>query len=65
MIELCKLEGKKVRLVDNEGKVWIGTVGDYCWEDDEDPESIILDTDQAPFPEEFDHTRIRSIEIIE
>jgi len=65
MIEkLYTFEDKKVQIIDNKGITWEGIVGDYCYADDEDPESIILDTSQSKYPEEFNQERIQSIEII-
>lgn len=59
-------EGKKVRIVDNENCVYIGVIGDFIYpEDNEDgQESIILDSLDPQYSEEFNAARIKSIEII-
>lgn len=67
------LEGKKIRLVDMEGDVFEGEVGDYIYPDDNEPEGIegiILDypvrNDGYKYsnPVQFNAPEIKSIEII-
>ena len=33
-MELCKLEGKYVHIIDTDGEEFTGRVGDYVWEDE-------------------------------
>lgn len=72
-MELCKFEGKCVRLVDNEGEEFEGVVGDYIYPEDNEPEGvegIILDYptrgDGRKYqnPVLFNAPDIKSIEVI-
>ncbi len=67
------LESKKIRLVDIDGDVYEGKVGDYVFPDDNEPEGvegIILDdpvrNDGYKYqnPVQFNAPEIKSIEII-
>lgn len=74
IMELRNLEGKTVRLIDNEGKEYKGYVGDYIYPEDNEPEgveAIILDdlirtSDGYKFenPVEFTALEIQTIENI-
>jgi len=62
---LRQLEGKNVRLVDIDGDVFEGYVGDYMYPDDDNPEGIILDIDgDRRNPIGFFSNDIRSVKII-
>ena len=65
-MSLRKFAGKKIRLVDKDGDIFEGVVGDYIWPDDNDPEieAIIIDNPKYPNPMEFNAEEIKSIEII-
>ncbi|MDR2774884.1 MAG: hypothetical protein LBC19_09110 [Tannerella sp.] len=68
-MELWRLEGKKVRVIDMRGNEFIGEVGDYIAADDQSSdigeiESIILDVPYEKYPMEFLKTEIKLIEII-
>lgn len=74
IMNLRSLEGKTVRLTDNEDKEYEGYVGDYVFAEDNTPEeveAIILDdlvrkSDEYRFenPVEFTAPEIKSIEVI-
>lgn len=59
------LEGKKVKVTLNDNSIFIGTVGDYIYpEDNEGVASIILDDcEQQPHPTEIYKNEIKSLEI--
>lgn len=64
------LEGKKVRIIDIDGELFEGIVGDYIYPEDNEPEGIaaidIYDCPQRPGRWiGFNETDIESIEIIE
>lgn len=68
------LEGKHVRIKDVDGEIFMGTVGDYIYPEDNEPEgiaSIVLDHairndgKKYDYPVEFPEPDIKSIEIIE
>lgn len=66
-LKLINFEGKKVRLVNIEGEVFKGYVGDYIYPEDNEPEGvegIVLDSPQRPYPIGFNEPEIKSIEII-
>lgn len=63
------LEGKKVRIIDVDGEIFEGVVGDYIYPEDNEPEGIaaIDIEDCLQRPEEllgFNETDIKSIEVI-
>lgn len=65
-----ELEGKKVRIVDIDGKIFEGIVGDYIPPEDNEPEGIsAIDLEECPqCPGElvgFNEDEIQSIEVIE
>lgn len=72
-MNLKKMPGKKVRIVDAKGLVYEGKVSDYIYPDDNEPEveSIIVDyptrNDGYKYenPVEFTAPEIKSIEILE
>lgn len=73
-MELYKLEGKRVRLIDSESEEFEGIVGDYIFPEDNEPEGIegiILDYPvrgdgyQYDSPVLFNAPDIKSIEIVE
>lgn len=68
------LEGKKVRIVDIDGEIFEGIVGDYIYPEDNEPkevEAIVLDypirDDGFKYenPVEFTAPEIKSIELID
>lgn len=64
------LEGKKVRIVDLYGDIFEGTVSDYIFPEDNEPEGIAgIDIEDCPQNPGmligFNETDIKSIEIIE
>lgn len=63
LIQYCN---ERVKIVDDEGQTFIGTVTDYVYPEDNEPkaESIIIDTDDGEVLEFFEET-ISEIEIIE
>lgn len=67
---LIDYEGKKVRITDNEKRVWEGKVTDYIYPEDNEPEieSIIIRCDVGKFPGksiEFTESEIKTIEVID
>ena len=69
-MNLINYDGKKVRIISIDNKVYEGLVGDYCYpEDDEnDLEMIIVDVTKGTNvgkPVGFYGTDIKSIEILE
>ena len=63
------LEGKRVRIVDIDGEVFEGTVGDYVYPEDNEPEGIAaIDIENCPQRPGmligFNETDIKSIEVI-
>ena len=67
-MNLQAFEGKRVKIIDDEGRVFEGVVGDYIFPEDNPPmmiEAVILD-DVAGFgnPIQIDKDQIKSIEII-
>lgn len=72
-MELRKLEGKHIRLIDVDGDVFEGLVGDYIFPDDNEPEGIegiVMDYPmqgdgkKSPYLIQFNASDIKSIEII-
>lgn len=63
------LEGKKVKIVDVDGELFTGTVSDYIFPEDNEPEGIagiiLEDCPQRPYLLGFNETEIESIEVIE
>lgn len=62
-----ELEGKKVRIVDIGGRQFTGTVGDYIYPEDNEPEGvagIILDSPRYKNPLEFNERNIKSVQVI-
>lgn len=73
-MDLKELPGKKIRLIDNDGDVFIGYAGDYTWADDNIPEGIAAIAIDYPIKNgkikyenivDFNENEIASIEIIE
>lgn len=67
MIQLVETEGKKVRIRADDGKIYEGTVGDYIYPEDNEPdgeEGIIIDNPKYSHPIQFNAHEIKSIEII-
>lgn len=69
-MNLIKCEGKLVRIINTNGDIFEGTVGDYCYpEDDENNlEMIVVDVIKGKYvgqPVGFYEKDIKSIEIIE
>lgn len=68
MMEISpKLEGKKVRLTDSDNELFEGTVTDYIYPEDNEPEeraSIIIREKKSKRSIEFLDTNIKSIEVI-
>jgi hypothetical protein len=63
------LEGKRVRIVDIDGEIFEGTVGDYVYPEDNEPEGIAaIDIENCPQSPGmligFNETDIKSIEVI-
>lgn len=63
------LEGKRIRLVDNNGEVFEGTVADYIYPEDNEPEGMAaIDVYNCPQRPGlwlgFNESDIKSIEII-
>lgn len=66
-MKLVELEGKKVRIMANNKKVYEGIVGDYIYPEDNEPEGeegIIIDNPKYSHPIQFNAHEIKSIEII-
>ncbi len=65
-MNLRKLEGKKIRLIDIDGKVFTGYVGDYVAIEDNnsEEEAIILDIISHSNPIQFNKSEIKSISIL-
>lgn len=64
------LEGKRVQIIDIEGKIFEGVVSEYIYPEDNEPEGIaaidIEDCPQSPgMLIGFNETEIRSIEVVE
>lgn len=70
MILSQMLEGKKIKLVDNENEIFEGIVSDYIYPDDNEPEGIagicLEDCPQRPGQWiGFNETDIKSIEVVD
>ncbi len=73
-MDLCKLEGKYVCIIDTDGEEFTGRVGDYIWEDENEDfgcDAIILDYPtrgdgyQYENPVQINASDIASIKILE
>lgn len=70
-MNLIEYEGKKVRIIDTEKRVWEGKVTDYIYPEDNEPEeieSIIIKCKVGRFPGrsiEFTAPEIESIKVLE
>ena len=70
-MSLVEMEGKKIQILDTENKSWEGTVTDYIYPEDNEPEeieSIIIKCSKGPFPGksvEFTEKDIKTIKVIE
>lgn len=73
-MELYKFLGKRICLIKDDGKEFIGHVGDYVWEDENEDfgcDAIILDNPtrddgyQYGNPVQFNSSDIASIKILE
>ena len=62
------LEGKKVKIITIDDEVFTGTVSDYIYPEDNEPEGIagiiIEDCPQRPYLLGMNETEIKSIEVI-
>lgn len=66
-LNLMQYDGKRVKIVDDEGQTFIGRVNDYIYPEDNEPverESIIVDTDNGEILEFYEEI-IKTIDIIE
>lgn len=68
-MNLIEYEGKRVRIIDIDGNLFEGSVGDYCYpEDDENNlEMIVVDVTKGKYvgnPVGFYAKEIKSIEVI-
>lgn len=66
-MNLVRYYNKKVKIVDNDGEVFVGVVNDYIYPEDNEPveqEGIIIDTDDGEILE-FYEAIIDKIEIID
>ena len=68
-MELINYEGKKVRIVAVDNKIFEGRIGDYIYPEDNEPEveAIVMDCKKGPLrgkAVEFREEDIKSIEII-
>lgn len=69
-MKLIELEGKTIRILDTDNRLWEGKVTDYIYPEDNEPEeieSIIIKCSKGRFPGksvEFIEKDIKSIEII-
>lgn len=62
------LEGRKVKIIDVDGELFTGTVSDYIFPEDNEPEGIagiiLEDCPQRSYLLGFNETEIKSIEVI-
>lgn len=65
-MSLTRYDGKKVKIVNVNGEVFFGTVTDYVFPEDNEPEeeSIIVDALDNEYPIEFYAKDIETIEMI-
>lgn len=63
-----ELEGKKVKIISVDGELFTGTVSDYIYPEDNEPEGIsgiiIEDCPQRPYLLGMNENEIKSIEVI-
>ena len=64
-MNLIQYYNEKVKIVDDEGNIFVGTVNDYIYPEDNEPEreSVIVDTDDGEVLEFYEKI-INKIEII-
>lgn len=65
-MELWKFLDKKVKIIDHRNFTFVGVISDYIDpKDNEDGlESIVMDSPDYKYPQEFNETLIKSIEVL-